>query len=76
MKPSPKLKPFKKSRMAIAVFGVLCSTCSTLAGAESFTEFDVESLKAKGLPASLATEFAAAPRFMPGNSTVELKVNG
>ncbi|NIG21014.1 fimbria/pilus outer membrane usher protein [Pantoea sp. Al-1710] len=76
MKPSPKLKPFKISRLAIAVFGVLCSTCSTLEGAEAFTEFDVESLKAKGLPASLATEFAAAPRFMPGNSTVELKVNG
>ncbi|HAU5566575.1 TPA: hypothetical protein JD264_22635 [Serratia fonticola] len=32
-------------------------------------------LKQKGLAASLVTEFAPAPPFMPCNSTVELKVN-
>ncbi|MBK0126282.1 fimbria/pilus outer membrane usher protein [Pantoea sp. S61] len=64
------------SRTALAVLTVLCGALSPAVGAEEVTVFDIESIKAIGLPASLATEFSSAPRFMPGSSTVELKVNG
>ncbi len=53
----------------------LSSPFSTYA-TDEFTEFDIEMLKARGLDPQLAALFRSAPRFLPGETTVSLSVNG
>jgi len=76
MKQHFTFKSLRLSRMAVAVFSVICCAVNPSAAADDVTEFDMETLKALGLPVSLGSEFSSAPRFLAGNSTVELKVNG
>lgn len=44
-------------------------------GAEP-VEFDLASLQARGVDPRLAAHFKDAPRFMAGDNTVNLRVNG
>lgn len=44
--------------------------------AEEYTEFDIQALNARGLDPKVAELFREAPRFLPGESTVSLMVNG
>nr|WP_276553312.1 fimbria/pilus outer membrane usher protein [Acinetobacter courvalinii] len=44
--------------------------------AEEYTEFDTGALTARGLDPKVAEQFREAPRFLTGESTVSLTVNG
>lgn len=55
---------------------VLTATCLSQAAPAYAVQFDLETLKARGLNPALATQFSGGTRFLAGPTVVNLKVNG
>lgn len=71
--------PFRPLACVPALLALtMMMACSDVGAAadDGGTEFDVQSLKIRGIDPAVATWFRHAPRFMPGKSTVVLTVNG
>lgn len=71
-----------RSAISLALMAALSFSSSAhaagptnLASSED-TEFDMQAMQARGIDPKLAEWFRQAPRFMPGELTVSLKVNG
>ncbi|MEX3242015.1 fimbria/pilus outer membrane usher protein [Serratia quinivorans] len=66
---------FQKSTVSyLLLFCTLLS--SKVFSADNDIEFDTEALRARGIDTRIAEWFREAPRFMPGDNTVALTVNG
>ncbi|WBF46153.1 fimbria/pilus outer membrane usher protein [Serratia rubidaea] len=61
-----------RSLLSLALLAAL----STPALAADETEFDTQAMQARGIDPKVAEWFRQAPRFMPGQTTVALTVNG
>lgn len=69
--------PFRPLACVPALLALMMACFDVGAAADDGgTEFDVQSLKIRGIDPAVATWFRHAPRFMPGRSTVILTVNG
>lgn len=68
------------SGWSVFLVAALVIPASSLAADDSSgadkTIFDVSALKARGLDAKVGEMFSQSPRFLPGESTVALTVNG
>ncbi|MGP2408154.1 fimbria/pilus outer membrane usher protein [Yersinia sp. 2545 StPb PI] len=68
------------TRLQLTLLGSLAISAPLLAAdptdRQEGTEFDAQMMKTRGIDPKLAEWFRQAPRFMPGESTVELTVNG
>lgn len=74
---SPRL--FVNSIRLLIMIGVLADSTSGLATESdqaNDTTFDVQALKARGVDPRMGELFRNAPRFLPGETTVALTVNG
>lgn len=63
-----------KTRLFAAIVAALCTQQANASGAPA--SFDLESLRARGLPEELADTFKYSKRFLVGEQPVLLKVNG
>lgn len=68
------------SALSLALTAALVMTSSALAAVQApysgDIEFDQQAMMARGIDPKLAEWFRQAPRFLPGESTVSLTVNG
>lgn len=55
---------------------MLCALFPAWSADSEFTEFDLQVIQARGVDPKVSERFREAPRFMPGESTVSLTVNG
>lgn len=63
-------------RLTALSSALLCALFPGWAAAGEFTEFDLQVIQARGVDPKVSERFREAPRFMPGESTVTLTVNG
>lgn len=71
---------FKRSSLSLALVAVMAASAMSMAAeplepSDEMT-FDVQVLKARGIDPKVAEWFRHAPRFLPGEATVVLTVNG
>lgn len=64
------------SALSLALFAALSVQPLSVLASTDDVEFDTQAMKARGIDPNVAEWFRQAPRFMPGESTVLLTVNG
>ncbi|WP_372507312.1 fimbria/pilus outer membrane usher protein [Serratia ureilytica] len=62
--------------LSLALLAALSAPPLSATAASGDTEFDTQAMQARGIDPKVAEWFRQAPRFMPGESTVALTVNG
>lgn len=65
-----------RSVLSLALLTALSTQPLSALAAAGDVEFDIQAMQARGVDTKVAEWFRQAPRFMPGESTVALTVNG